>query len=191
MSGGMSRRYGHDKAAALIGGVTMLDRAIAALTPVCDRVVVVTNASAVVDASVPVIRDLRPGLGPMGGLEAALTEATRLALPGVFLLGCDLPLVTPSVVRAVVDSWDGTAFALAPSREGGIESLCAVYSAAALESVQAQLDADRRSLHDLFERVDGVSLDLLELRRSFDPFLNVNTPEDRERAEPLLAREDD
>lgn len=72
LAGGRSTRFGSDKALAELGGRTLLDRAVAALAGLCDAVVVVGRE----DAPVPTLPDWpRAGMGPLGGIAAALHHA--------------------------------------------------------------------------------------------------------------------
>ncbi len=74
LAGGQSRRFGSDKAQALLGGTTLLDHAVAALRAQCHRIVIVRRES----GPDPAIPDRpRPGLGPLGGIAGALAYAAR------------------------------------------------------------------------------------------------------------------
>lgn len=99
LAGGRSRRMGRDKATVVIDGVTMRERAIAALMTVCDRVVVVGGPGAeIVDG----------GDGPLVALVALLR-----AHPGQYLVvsATDQPQLTAAVLApllaAVTDTVDG------------------------------------------------------------------------------------
>jgi molybdopterin-guanine dinucleotide biosynthesis protein A len=169
----------------------MVRRAIAILVPVCPEVVVVSSRP-VPASPIPVVPDVTEGAGPLGGLEAALLEAGRRGLDGVFLLACDLPLMLPEVVEHVAAAARGRT-AVAPGRPGGgVEPLCAAYDVGCLDAVRQRLASDDRSLHALFQDVGGAVLPTAtgpgEARR---PFLNVNTPADRDRAEAGLRERDD
>lgn len=91
LAGGQSRRFGSDKALARIDGATLLDRAVAALGRHCDAVVVAGRF----DAPAPVIGDApRAGLGPLGGLCAAMNHAAAHGFDEVLSIpvdGADLP----------------------------------------------------------------------------------------------------
>jgi len=67
LAGGRSRRFGSDKALAMLGGRTLLDHALAALAPHCDAVVVVGRGEI---ADWP-----RADMGPLGGMAGALIHA--------------------------------------------------------------------------------------------------------------------
>lgn len=190
LAGGEGRRFGGPKAAAAVGGVPMVRRVVDALAAVTPRVVVVSS-NPVPEAgpsAASVIPDVTPGKGPLGGLEAALREASVRGLDGVLLLACDLPAVTAELLTSVVDALEGVP-AAAPSREGGgIEPLCAAYRAETLAAVERRLSSEDLSLHTLFKDVGGRAIPADELGARAAQLLNVNTPEDRRRAEALLRR---
>lgn len=74
LAGGRSSRFGSDKAEALFEGRRLLDHALDALAVHCDEVAVVGRES----GTVPSFPDFPgPGLGPLGGLAAALRYAER------------------------------------------------------------------------------------------------------------------
>ena len=90
IAGGRSRRFGSDKAQALLGGTALLDHVAAALAPQCDALIVVGRDWPGL-ASIPD----RPGpdQGPLGGLCAALYHARDKGFESVLTAGCDiLPL---------------------------------------------------------------------------------------------------
>jgi molybdopterin-guanine dinucleotide biosynthesis protein A len=152
----------------------MLGRAIAALSPCCTEVVIVSSRSGDGVGAWRVIPDLREASGPLGGIEAALTRAAAEGFDGVFVLACDLPLVDVSIVRAVLDAWVDTP-CVAPAREGtpDIEPLCAVYGTECVATVRRLLDAGERRAWMLFEHEDGVRVPIDSTR-----LMNVNTQAD-------------
>lgn len=99
LAGGRSSRFGSDKAQAMLGEATLLDHAVAALAPLCARVVVCGRTH-------PVHATLadRPAadMGPLGGLNAALHEAYALGLTGVLVTGCDMPAFPAGLADALI-----------------------------------------------------------------------------------------
>ena len=88
LAGGASRRFGADKAAVLIDGQAMIDRVIGRMKPQVDRVVICGRDW----AGLPSLPDRpRPGMGPLGGLAAALHHASSEGFDAVLTTGCDLP----------------------------------------------------------------------------------------------------
>ena len=99
LAGGRSRRFGSDKAAALLDGRPLLDHVVAALAVQVDAVVVCGRRH----ASQPSLPD-RPGpdLGPLGGLNAALHHAAAHGFDLVLTAGCDMPRFRPDVAASLV-----------------------------------------------------------------------------------------
>ncbi len=190
LAGGRSRRYGADKSGARVAGVPMVQRVLDAARVVCGDDVVVVSPRPVAGAeTTDRIPDRVADRGPLGGLHAALHEARRRELDGVLLLACDLPLLDGSLLRSLVEAAARApeVGALAPRGDSGPpEVACAVYRATALPEVEARLDGSDRSLQGLFQALDGRTPGLA----SRAAFLNVNTPQDRARAQAELARAD-
>jgi molybdopterin-guanine dinucleotide biosynthesis protein A len=187
LAGGESRRFGRDKAGEIVGGQPLVTRAAETLSQVVARVVVVSSRAPATKAW-PHLSDLREGLGPLAGLEAALAEAVRLGLDGVLVLACDLPLVEARTLRALADALAPGTLAVAPARaedaEGGgsrVEPLCAAYRVACLPAVRSSLDEGRLAVHGLFAAVGGVRVPMAP-----EAFLNLNRPTDRRHAEEAL-----
>ena len=86
LAGGQSTRFGSDKALARVGEVTLLARAVGQLSQWCDRVVVVGRP----EAPAPTLADWpRGGLGPLGGIAAALHLAEGAGFSALLTIGVD------------------------------------------------------------------------------------------------------
>ncbi len=86
IAGGVARRFGADKGAALLNGVALIDHVAAALRPQVDALIIVGRDWAGLDAvpDAPIA-----GLGPLGGLNAALRHAAAHGFDTVLTAGCD------------------------------------------------------------------------------------------------------
>jgi len=180
LAGGAGRRFGSDKAAAVVAGVPLVERAARTLERVFGEVVVVSSRGSVEGRTT--IPDLRAGAGPLAGIESALARASDSGLDGAFVLACDLPLVTAETVRAIVSAL-GPGAAAAAARDGSppFEPLCAAYRVTALGDVRALLDGGTRTARALFEAVGGV-----RVPAPADELHNVNTAQDAACAEASL-----
>lgn len=87
LAGGRSSRFGSDKALAALGGHTLLERAVASLEAQCDSVIVVGRGDV---ADRP-----RPGMGPLGGINAALHHAASHGFSEVLTCGVDCAGLSP------------------------------------------------------------------------------------------------
>ena len=95
LAGGQSRRFGSDKAQALLDGRPLIAHSRAALAAHVDAVVVCGGAGGLPDRP-------RAGLGPLGGLNAALHHARAIGAKGVLTTGCDTPVFPDWAVRALI-----------------------------------------------------------------------------------------
>lgn len=118
LAGGLSSRFGSDKALAEFDGHTLLARAVDALAGWCEHVVVVGRAT----APAPTLPDWpRAGMGPLGGIAAALHLARDEGYAAVLTCGVDsvglpenlLNLLSPAPafleVQPVVGLWPASA----------------------------------------------------------------------------------
>lgn len=202
LAGGGSRRYGSPKARAPVGGVPMAARVVRVLRRHADPVVVVGGGEELAaELGVEAVPDLRPGAGPLAGVEAALVRAVGEGREGALVAACDLPLLRSELFGALL------ARARAPSAGAGhlvvvpqdgewgrIQPLCGWYAAGALDPVRRFLDEGIRSMVVALARLPVERLAVGEVESGLaagELFLNVNTPEDRRRAEEILARDPD
>lgn len=125
LAGGQSRRMGTDKALISTEGVTLVERAVAALTEAgADPVVVVGgNRAAISSLGLVIVDDHWPGEGPLGGIITALRSvATEL----VAVLSCDLTEASSIAVGSVVGAL-GSADVAVPVVEGRSQWMHAVW----------------------------------------------------------------
>lgn len=86
LAGGMSTRFGSDKALAKLDGLSLLERAVASLKALCDSVVIVGRDSPLA----PSVADWpRTGMGPLGGVAAALRYGRDNGYASVLTCGVD------------------------------------------------------------------------------------------------------
>ena len=98
LAGGQSRRFGSDKAMALLDDRPLIEHVIAALTPQVAAIVVCGRAY----PGQRCIRDLPAlDLGPLGGLNAALALAAAEGFTAVLSVGCDLPGLPPDLASSL------------------------------------------------------------------------------------------
>lgn len=180
LSGGQSRRMGRDKAGLTLEGQSFLDRMTEGLAPLFDQVYVSVDRPGRYPGRRE-LPDLRPGQGPLAGLEAAFL---RTGAEEVFLAAVDLPFASPDLARRVVAAaGDGDACVIR-RRDGGAEPLFALYRRSCLPALTACLDEGRRAVKALLERVDcrwleEDALGEIDLERAL---WNINTQADFSRA---------
>jgi molybdopterin-guanine dinucleotide biosynthesis protein A len=194
LAGGGSARFGSPKALATLGGVPLVAKVATALTAVVTDAVAITHFPEVAAAAgLPTRPDRVAGAGPLGGIETALLWARERSLPGALCVACDLPLVTPSLLRLIVqhglDSGSDAAVPDGPA-VGRLEPLCAWYSVSALDRVQGALGRSELSLHALLAALRVAPVERARIAACGDPdilLLNVNTPAAHARARRIAG----
>lgn len=178
LAGGLSSRMGRDKALMEWDGATLLHRAYDLLASVCGAATVVGPAERYASLNLPLIADLRCGCGPLGGLEAALTDCAGKA-EWALVVACDMPSLEASALEHMVDQARlhvGSQAILPLSPSGREEPLCALYRPGALPVVRKHLDIGDFKLMHAIAALPAHRLRLDHPRH----FLNINQPEDWE-----------
>jgi molybdenum cofactor guanylyltransferase len=185
LAGGKSSRMGENKAFINFHGQTLLDRALAALTAACDSVTIVGDPG-IFGGHGPVIPDLFPGCGPLGGIHAALAHSS---FDLNVMLAVDMPFVSAELLRFLLrEAENGASGAIVtvPRTSRGLQPLCAVYRRAFAPVAEEALKAGSYKIDAAF---DGVAISVVAERElaaagfSDKDFFNVNTPEDRRAAD--------
>lgn len=146
--GNASRLGGVDKPAVRIGGASMLERVVAAVTS-ASRVIVVGPTRDVLSAH-PVVwcREEPPGGGPVAALVAGLSRVTA---PTVLVLAGDLPGIE-GAVSVLVDALGEDDAAVLVDAAGRRNHLAAAWSTTALHRAVARVGepsgAPARRLYD-------------------------------------------
>jgi molybdopterin-guanine dinucleotide biosynthesis protein A len=151
LAGGSGRRLGGvDKPALVVGGRTLLDRAVAAAAEAGAARTVVVGPRRDTERPVSWTREDPPGSGPLAGLAAGLA-ALGDRPDAVVVLAADLPKVSSSLVERLLAGLGEKADTVAVvDPQGWVQPLVAAYRTgpllAALEAVGDPRDRPVRSL---------------------------------------------
>jgi molybdopterin-guanine dinucleotide biosynthesis protein A len=188
LAGGKSTRMGRDKAFLEVGGEMVIDRVIAQVRPLTDDLFINTNTPAQYERfQLRIEQDVYPGRAALGGIFTAIHAARY---QHVLVVACDMPFLNRKLLRYLAN--------LAPTADVVIplisppqpETLHAIYGKACLPAIEPRLQANRLRIIDFF---DDVSVNFIERRdvARFDPefrsFINLNTPDDLEKARRLAG----
>ncbi len=187
-AGGESRRMGQDKALLPFLGQPLILRVLQRVRPMADEILVTTNRPEAYEfLDLPLVPDLIPGRGALGGVYTAMKAASQ---PFVAIVACDMPFASPALFAAERDILLASQADIAIPHSGeGLEPFHAVYRReACLPAIEAALQGDKWRVDAWFSQVKLHMLRLEEIQR-LDPaflcFRNVNTPEELVEAEHL------
>ncbi len=159
-------------------GRLMIEAVARELATVCGRVIVIGAAGqeiAPLDAigSLGRIDDLRPGQGPLGGIEALLASE----LGGRYLVcPCDLPLITSRLLGVLAADCSTPAAVFRIDGEPRCRPLPLQISSAALGPLRELLDGGCRAVYRLLERIETT---VIPAPRDWARLLRpLNTPRD-------------
>lgn len=160
LAGGLSTRFGSDKALAEFGGHTLLAHAVDTLSGWCEYVVVVGRET----APAPTLPDWpRPGMGPLAGIAAALHLARDEDYEAVLTCGVDslgLPESLPDLLAP------GPAYLSA-------QPVVGLWPAGAVAAIEAILTSDGR--HSMLQFAEAIGA--RPVKAGAKP-ANINTPAD-------------
>jgi molybdenum cofactor guanylyltransferase len=187
-AGGKSTRMGgQPKALMELGGRRIIDRVVDVMRAVTDDLLIVTNTSeAYASLGLPMVGDVFPDHGSLGGIYSGLRAASR---DSIFTVACDMPFLMPDVARLVTDRAT-LADVIVPVVDGRFETLHACYAKSCLGPMESKLRAGHLKIAGFFEAVRVLTIAEDEVARFRSPdlvFMNVNTPEEMAEARERLA----
>lgn len=195
LAGGLSRRMGQPKSALHLGGQTMLARIIGRLEPQAGHIAVNLNGAsdeATIDGN-PVIGDTVAGfLGPLAGVLAAMRHvaATTPTATHVLVAPTDTPFFPKDLSQRLTEAMTEREQIAVASSGGALHPLFALWPVSLADDLEHWVTTDpKRRVRAFIERHANVTVDFPMTDTAdgmFDPFFNVNTPDDLVQAEEWL-----
>lgn len=182
LAGGRSSRMGGNKALLRVGGVPLIRRQAALLSPMFDDVLISCKRPEEykflgLTLAVDEFEEDAAMVGLYSGLRASDAEVN-------FCIACDMPLVHPGLIEHML-SLAGAPMApgapVVPESERGVEPLYAVYRKDCADAMGLLIAERRYSLREMLLHLDARIVSRDEVARicgGAGPFLNVNRPED-------------
>lgn len=160
LAGGLSSRFGSDKALAEVDGHTLIALAVDALAGLCEHVVVVGRET----APAPTLPDWpRPGMGPLGGLAAALRYAVDEKYDMVLSCGVDAAFLPDDLLEQLSP---GPSCVVA-------QPVIGLWPAAAAPALEALLHSEER--HSMLRFAELIGARRISISSAIP---NINTPDD-------------
>lgn len=182
LCGGLaSRMGGWPKGLIEIGGVPIVKRQIDMFGDLFAEILIVANiAEPYENFGERFVSDIKPGLGPLGGLYTALMTAD---CDKVFLIACDMPFIIPEAVGLVMET-DKSSLVVAPEIGGKPEPLFVRVHKNALSAIESALERGDYKMTGFYTEAGAVFV-REERFRKIDPklrtFININDEEDLEK----------
>lgn len=190
LAGGLAKRMGGgDKCLLPLGGKTLLQRSIERAQPQVSELILNANGNSLrfARSRLPVIADLFANFpGPLAGIHAALTFMDERNPNNEWLasFACDTPFFPRDMVQQLLAAAGDSRLVVARSN-GRVHPIFALWHASMLGKVEQRLQkGDTPRLQEWIEDFAPVYVDFSSA--SYDPFFNINTPQDLYSAEAQL-----
>ena len=187
LMGGKSSRMGQDKAQLLLGGQPFWKK-IAQELSACGRLYLSVSQTCDEKAleGYPIIRDVVPDCGVMGGLYSAFQAIEEDLL---FACACDMPFLNRRFIRWMLNrweeegqkgrQWDGIVVC---GDDGKTHATAALYHRRLQGKLEEQVRQRRLRMHTFVrEEANILLLPMGEVTSFSRCFQNINTPEDYRR----------
>ena len=191
LAGGLARRMGGgDKARLRIGDRTILERVLDGLKPQCAALIVNANGDPArfADTGLAIVADSIPDFaGPLAGILAALDWAAAHSpeITDVVSVPGDCPFLPHDLVARLLSARAAARTPLACARSGDQRHpVVALWPVDVRDDLRKALVEEGLRKIEAFTAPHGVAVaDWPAL--PFDPFFNVNTPEDAAEAQRI------
>jgi molybdenum cofactor guanylyltransferase len=186
IAGGRSSRMGTEKAFVELGGQPLLQHVIRRISGQVDEIVINANGDAnrFSGTGLEVIPDLsRDAATPLAGLRAALQFARDKAFDAVLTVPSDTPFLPHDLCARLSAAQSKAAIA---SSGAQTHFLTGLWSKCLLEKLEAAMDVETMVRVKDWSKACGTTI-VEWPSNPFDPFLNVNTPEELAEAERIAT----
>jgi molybdopterin-guanine dinucleotide biosynthesis protein A len=177
---------GSPKALIPFGERPLIQHIVERVRSVLPDCLIVTNSPELyVFLDVPMIGDVFPEGGSLGGIYSGLVTVTGDA---ALCVACDMPFLSTGLM-AYLAARAGEADVVVPDA-GELQTLHAVYGKGCLPAMERRLRAGQLKIAALFDEVRVLRVPAAEVARFERPelaFMNLNTPDDLVRARGLWA----
>ena len=178
LAGGQGSRMGRDKTLMLYQGETMVERTVRELRQAVDEIVIVVKDKLKYHIpGVVEIPDIYPGMGPLGGIHAGLSQINNRV---GFVIGCDLPFFTSRLASFLLGRSPGYDVVV-PKVNNYWEPVCAVYSQGCIGPIEKCLQSGIRRVCAFYPDVRVLEVDQKEISligQTETLFYNVNTSDE-------------
>ena len=178
LAGGLSRRLDcKNKALLKIGGKSIIERIINALSEATAHMLLITNFPDEFEhLEIPMFGDIIPGSGSLGGIYTGLKVSETYHN---LIIACDMPFIHPSLLTLLIQQSRGYDVVI-PVTPDGHHPTCAIYSKDCIKPIEAQIRSGNLKISDFFPnvRIRKIDFNILHDRYNQIMFFNVNTKED-------------
>ena len=189
LAGGKSQRFGQDKSQVKLNGKILIDYILSEIIDEFQEILIVTNQSISFMRSekIKVIQDFKKGLGPLGGILSAMKwiKDNNKKYSWISTFPSDTPFFTKKELRIFYKKLkinESKLFFI--KNEKTRHNIFGLWSVDLMDQLKFDLLEGERKV-ELWDNSIGVSTINIGYKKS-DPFFNINTKEDLEKAVKMM-----
>ena len=136
-----------------------------------DIIIIANDSRPYRNCHVKIIPDIRPGYGPIGGIEAALVYFESQA-DAVMFVPCDMPSITANELLVLKETFVkmNNPVVFAKTTEFFWHPLCAIVHIGLKDTISAAINSGQRTIRDLWQQLHAQAI----LFPDTGAFLNIN-----------------
>ena len=189
LAGGKSQRFGEDKSQVTLANKLLIDYVLSEIIDQFKEVLIVSNNSINFQSSEKItkIEDYKKGLGPLCGVLSAMKwiKANKRDYQWIATFPVDTPFFKKQILKNFIkniNSRDSDLFFIKSNDTR--HNIFGLWSIKLLDRLEMDLNDGARKV-ELWANNVGVKIINMEFPNN-DPFFNINTKEDLEKAKEIL-----
>ena len=192
LAGGKSQRFGEDKSQVNLGNKLLIDYVLSEIIDQFKEVLIVSNNSINFQNSEKILKieDHKKGLGPLGGVLSAMRwiKANKKNYEWIATFPVDTPFFKRQILQDFINNINFNESDLFFIKSNNTRhNIFGLWSIKLLDRLEKDLNDGERKV-ELWANNIGVKIINMNFP-SKDPFFNINTKEDLEKAEEILKND--
>ena len=189
LAGGKSQRFGQDKSQVKLKGKILIDYILSEIIDEFNETLIVTNKTInfMESEKITIIKDFKEGLGPLGGVLSAMKwiKKNNKKYNWISTFPSDTPFFTKKELKKFyknIQIEKNKLFFIKNNKTR--HNIFGLWSLELMDQLESDLLKGERKV-EFWANSIGVSTINVECQ-NFDPFFNINTKEDLEKAKEIL-----
>ena len=192
---GQAKRFGKDKSQVRLGKLTLIDHVLSKIINEFTEILIVSNKDIKFMSSdkITLIEDYVKDMGPLGGVLSAMKWVIKKDKKYEWIM--TFPSDTPFFNKSIINEFSkkiklNDSFLYFVKANQKRHNIFGLWSLSLLKKLEDDLINKKENKVELWANKIGVKTINLEFEQ-FDPFFNINTTEDLEKAKRILSKKND
>lgn len=144
LAGGKSSRMKMEKGLVLFNGKMLVAHVIEAIKKITGNIIIITANGHYKQFGYPCFEDIIKNKGPLSGIVTGLVNSTTQKN---FVVGCDMPFISTSLLQRLLNNCDGVD-AIIAEHKNMAEPLCAIYDKSCVTHFGSLLEQNQLKITD-------------------------------------------